>query len=43
MPRLLSQLNASRVAELLGLDLAEVERIASAQDEDAKRDDQQTG
>ncbi len=41
--QLLSQLDASRVAELLGLDLAEVERIAAAQDNDATRKDQQTG
>ncbi|WP_200239860.1 hypothetical protein [Thiohalocapsa halophila] len=40
--QLLCQLDASRVAELLGLDIAEVERIASAQDDDATRDDQQT-
>ena len=39
--QLLAQLDASRVAELLGLDLAEVERIAAAQDGDATREDQQ--
>ena len=39
--QLLAQLDASRVAELLGLDIAEVARIAGAQDGDAAREDQQ--
>ncbi|NBC13675.1 MAG: hypothetical protein GVY09_10080 [Gammaproteobacteria bacterium] len=39
--QLLAQLDASRVAELLGLDIAEVQRIAAAQDGDAARQDQQ--